>query len=81
MLLPHAPVVLLFLGCLGVLVAPQPGVLGSQMSLLLLGTQRSGDGAQPWLLMELVFRMQALGAEPTVLLWFLKPLVTGSTRS
>ena len=36
-LLSHAPPVLLFPGCLGVLVSLLPGVLGSQMSLLLVG--------------------------------------------
>ena len=43
MLLPHVPPALLLLGCLGVLVAPVPGVLGSGVSLLLPRAQGPGD--------------------------------------
>ena len=37
--MPHVPPALLFLGYLGMLAAPLPGALGSQMSLLLSGAQ------------------------------------------
>ena len=43
MLLPHAPLVLLLPGCLGVLAAPLPGVLGSWVLLSLPGAQGPRD--------------------------------------
>ena len=43
MLLSQAPPVLLFPGCLGMLVVPLPGVLGSQVSLSLVGAYGPTD--------------------------------------
>ena len=79
MLLPRAPPVLLILGCLGVLVAPLPGVLDSLVSLSLLGVWRPRDFIQPLMLVELVLGVPPRGAGSLVLLWFLMLLVAGST--
>ena len=43
MLLSHTLTVLLFLGCLGILVVPLAGVMGSQVSLTLTEAWRPGD--------------------------------------
>ena len=75
MLLPH---VLLLPGCLGVLVAQLPMVLGSWMTLSLPEAWGPRDlYASPtagWVGVG----VPPLGAVSLVLLWFLKPLVTGS---
>ena len=77
-LLPCAPLVLLLLGCLGVLVALLPGALGSRVLLLLPGAWgprglyaapaavRAGIGGA------------ATGGWVMGSVWFLKPQVAGS---
>ena len=60
MLQSQAPPVLLFQGCLGVLVAPLPGVLGSQKPLS-LGPGDLGTCLQPLLMVELESGLPALG--------------------
>ena len=79
MLLPHASPLLLLPGCLGVLVAPLPGMLGSWMSLSLPGAWGSRDYICPLLLVGLMSWVQPLGAGSLVLLWLLMPLVAVST--
>ena len=74
MLLPCAPPVLPFLGCLGVLVALPPGVLGSWVLLSLVGAQGPGD-----LYATPTARGAGIRGASLVLLWLLMLLVAGST--
>ena len=74
-LLPHVPpVLLLLLGCLGVLAAALSGEMGSWVSLLLLAAWGPEECMQPLLLVELVSGVHQLywsGSQS--LLWLLKP--------
>ena len=79
MLLPPALPVLLLPGCLGGLVAPLLGVLGSWVLLWLPELRDLGTCTQPPLLVGLVAWVPPLVAWSLVLLWFLKPLAEGYT--